>query len=204
MQGQEYLNQISASNRQVQKSGNKILSSKFFIVGAIGAILLVLILIIGAILNAGKGGEEESSYALILHVNSTVEEIQEFQTNIKSSTLRSDAGSLQGVLSNTSTKLTTYLEGKYNYKESNISSSLTAEAEANKAVLHNELFEAKINGILDRIFAHKMVYEISLFLTEEGKLLKMTNDEDLTTILSTSYKSLENLKTNFEDFSEGK
>ena len=78
------------------------------------------------------------------------------------------------------------------------------EAELVRDELNNELFEAKINGILDRIFAHKMAYEISLFLAEEDQLASNAGDETLTGLLVTSSESLENLYNKFNEFSETK
>ncbi len=203
MQGQEYLNQISASSKPAKKSSNGILSSKFFLVGAVGLILLVLIIIIGAMLNGNKDGEKNLSYALIAHLNGTTEEIGEFQEFIKTSSLRSDVGSLGGILSNTKSKLTAYLEAKYKFKEKDIGKKTLADAEAAKTALHDELFEAKINGVLDRNIAHKMAYEVSMFMIEESKILKSTRNEELTALLQESYSSLENLYPNFDGFSEG-
>ena len=51
MQGQEYLNQISASNRPVKQSKlTNILSSKLFIGGMIALVALIIIMIIGSVL----------------------------------------------------------------------------------------------------------------------------------------------------------
>ena len=55
MEGQEYLNQISADNRPVKTSKmSGIFSSKFFWVGVIGIALLIIIIIIGAALGGNK------------------------------------------------------------------------------------------------------------------------------------------------------
>ena len=70
--------------------------------------------------------------------------------------------------------------------------------------MESELFEAKINGILDRIYAHKMAYEVSMFLSEESDLMNLTKNEALKEALSSSYNSLENLYNSFNDFSETK
>ena len=62
MQGQEYLNQISASNRPVKKSKmNSILSSKLFMGGMIAVVALIVIINIGSILIGNKGGEKNNS-----------------------------------------------------------------------------------------------------------------------------------------------
>lgn len=209
MEGQQYLDQISELNKPTKPVGSKggfnlrnILTSKFFIVGAIGLGVLIVLIIIGAILGGGKDSEKTLCYRLELHLSKTVEVIQEYQNNIRSSTLRSSSASLQGVLANTDNKLVTYLEGKYNFKSKDIDKKIETEALTAQDELNNELFEAKINGILDRIFAHRMAYEISLFTTEEAKLINSTNDNDLKSLLEESYSSLENLIPNFEDFSE--
>ena len=64
------------------------------------------------------------------------------------------------------------------------------------------MFEAKINGILDRIYAHKMAYEISLITTREAQIMKSINNDTLNEILTTSYNSLETLYDKFNNFSE--
>ena len=93
---------------------------------------------------------------------------------------------------------------KYNMKPKDANDSITEEETLTKDGLANELFEAKINGILDRIYAHKMAYEISLVTSREIQLYKSTNNENLKGILDTSYNSLSNLYDKFNDFSETK
>ncbi len=206
MDGQEYLNQISAANRPASKAGgNKggILSSKFVLVGIIGLAALVVVIVIGALLGGGKGGEKNIGTALILHLDSTKEVAQEYQNSVKSSELRSYCATLTGVLSNTSSDLTKYMEEKYDFKANKADKKLVEAANTAKDELNSELFEAKINGILDRIFAHKMAYEISLITAEETKLDKATKSDFVKEALSTSMSSLETLYDNFNNFSEG-
>ena len=79
MDGQEYLNQISAKNKPVQQSKlNKILTNKFFLIGAGALVLLIIIMITGAALSSGKGNEKKESIALFLHLNNTSEVIDEY------------------------------------------------------------------------------------------------------------------------------
>ncbi len=209
MDGQQYLNQISKASKPVKKVGGKkgisnILSSKFFIIGAVAIGLLIIIIIIGAILGGNKDNTKTLSYDLKLHLDNTSEVIQEYQQNVKSSILRSNSASLSGVLANTSRDLTDYLVNKYKFKDKDISKKIVEEATLAKDELTNELFEAKINGILDRIYAHKMAYEISLLTAEEAKLIKASQDDALTELLTTSHESLSNLYDKFNDFSETK
>ena len=211
MEGQQYLDQITELNRPVKAGGGKgksglsgILSSKFFIIGAIGVGLLILIVVIGSLLGGGKTSEKDLLVELMLHIDGTTEVIQEYQADVKSSDLRSSAASLQGILSNTSKDLADYIEQKYNLKEKDIPKATQEEATLATDELSNELFEAKINGILDRIFAHKMAYEITLITTDEAKLIKSTSNDGLKDLLDTSYSSLDTLYAKFNDYSETK
>ena len=113
MEGQDYLNQISANNRPMQKQQKGILSSKFFLVGAIGLGALIIIIIIGALVNGNKGGEKNLSFALKLHLDNTSSVIEEYQPNVKSSSLRSSSASLDSVISDTNSKLTDFVTAKY-------------------------------------------------------------------------------------------
>ncbi len=204
MEGQDYLNQISANNRPTKKQQKGILSSKFFLVGAIGLVALIIIIIIGALVNGNKGGEKNLSFALKLHLDNTSSVIEEYQPNVKSSSLRSSSASLNSVISDTNSKLTDFVTAKYEFKEKDVDKKLKDAAARNQEELSNELFEAKINGVLDRVYAHKMSYETSMLMTEEAKLINSSKDDALKSILSTSYDSLKNLYDNFNNFSETK
>lgn len=96
------------------------------------------------------------------------------------------------------------MTNKYSYKSGEEGEKLVSEAQLNMDGLRAVLFNAKINGILDRIYAHQVAYEISMILNEESKLYNKTSNDDLKNILSTSYSSLENLYSGFNDFSEAK
>ena len=179
-----------------------VLSSKFFIVGAVGLVLLILIIIVGAILSGGRSSEEDLSYALKLHIENTAAVIQEYQPNVKSSDLRSDSASLSSILSNTNNGLTEYLSQRYNKKDKDIKANIMEEATLEKDGLTADLFEAKINGVLDRIYAHKMAYEISMITSEEASLVNITKSDELKAILTDSYNSLVTLQDKFNNFSE--
>lgn len=204
MDRQEYLNQISTANRPVKEPKSGIFASKFFWVGIIGLVAFILIMILGAIIGGTKGNEKERVFSLILHLDNTSEVVGQYQSSVKSSDLRSYSASLKGILSNTSRELTTYAEEKYNFKAKDVSSKISEEETLSKDGLANELFEAKINGILDRIYAHKMAYEISLITNRESQIFKSSGNENLKNILETSYNSLNNLYDGFNDFTETK
>lgn len=205
MNRQEYLNEISASTRPATpKRGSKILSSKFFWVGVIGIGAFIIMAIIGGIISGSSTNAKDQLYSLILHLDNTSELIQKYQPSIKSSDLRSYGTSLNNIVSSSASDLTNYATEKYNFKPKEVKKSITDEETSAKDALDNELFNAKISGTLDRIFAQKFAYEISLIGTRESQLIKASSDSTLQDILTKSYNNLSNLYDNFNNFSEAK
>lgn len=204
MDKQDYLDKISASSKPMQAKKKGFWHSIYFKLIAGSALALIVLMIIGSILSNGRPNVKSEATALKLHLDATIEMISTYQTDVKSSDLRSSSASLRGVLSNTDSDVTSFLETNYQFREKDAEERLLTEASANKEELNNDLFSAKINGILDRIYAHKMAYEISLFMAEESTLIKMLDGDDLAEKLNTSYNSLNNLYSKFNDFSETK
>ena len=203
MDNQTYLNQISASVAPPQKPKSGIFSSMYFKLGAVAVVALILIIIVGNILGGNKGDLKTRTAELKLRLDNTVSVISDYQPKVKSSTLRSNSASLYGVLSGASLDLSTYLTEKYNFKEKDLSKKITEQATLEKEGLESELFEAKINGRLDRIYAHKMAYEISVISSKAASLLKSAKDEDFKLMLDKFITSLDNLYNKFNDFTEG-
>lgn len=203
MESQEYLNQISVKPASKQSSNglSKIIGSKitWIIVGAMG--LFILFAIVGAVLNANKGNVKEDAIWLQLQLDSLSEVISEYQPNVKSSELRSNSASLSTVITDTNVKLMAFLTEKYDYKKGS-DKNMAEQVKTEQDALINELFEAKITGVLDRIYAHKMAYEITSLMSEETKLYNEANNDELKEIIEDSYGSLETLYDNFNNFSE--
>ena len=213
MENQEYLNQIAAKSAPKRPStgGSKfdissIIHSKAFLFGAIAFGVLILIMILGAALGSGKKKTDIKTELVKyqLHIDNTSEVINAYQPNVKSSTLRSYSASLNSLLSNMSSDIGGYLKTKYNYKAGKEEKKLAEKAYATREELEEELFAAKINGNLDRIYTHKMAFEISQFLNEEAAISKIAKDDTLVSLLAQPVPSLKNLYDNFNDFSEAK
>lgn len=204
MNEQEYLNQISAEVRpeKAPKVRNGIFASPFFKVGVIGLVALVLIMIVGSVLSSGKTDGKTRTIQLLLHLDNTAKVISDYQPSVKSSDLRSSSASLYSVLTNTSRETTNYLSENYGYKSA--SNDLVTQADTERDGLEADLFDAKINGTLDRIFAHKMEYEITMILAEEQSVYRVTSDSGYRSALESSMSSLETLYDKFNSFSETK
>ncbi len=190
------------ANRPAKKSKMDFLKNKFVLVGIILVAGIIVMAIVGAVLGGGKGGMREQATALQLRLESMSSTISSYQGLVKSSILRSDSTSLSGILSNTDRDLSNYLSEKY--KDKKDFKKLEEDEAAHNEALEAELFEARINGILDRIYAHKITYEISLLMSMESKLYDATGDDALKDILNTSYDSLTVIYEKFENYSEAK
>lgn len=181
-----------------------MLMSKYFLLGVGVVTALMIIMIVGAILSGNKGGEKNDCFRLYLHLTNTTKEVNTYQDYLKSSDLRASNSSLKGILTNTNNDLKEYLTAKYKFKDKDIDKDIVEEATLQYDALHSELAEAKINGILDRVYAHKMTYEISVLMAEEAKIVNSTSNDTLKNFLTTSYNSLNTLYSQFNDFSETK
>lgn len=166
--------------------------------------MLVLIMIVGSVLGSGGTDAKTRAIALALHIDNTAKVISDYQPNVKSSDLRSSVATLYSVLNNTSRDLTGYLEEKYGYRSGSASKALVEQADLERDGLEADLFEAKITGTLDRIMAHKMVYEITVIYTDEQSVYKATSNSELKSALESSMSSLETLYDKFNSFSEAK
>lgn len=205
MNNEEYLSQISTSIRPAKKpAGKGILPPNIIklIIGAVAAIIVIAVA--GSLLGGGGNTNRDRAYELKYRLDNTISVISVYQPQVKSSALRSSSASLQGVFTNTSQELGKYIEDNYKIKEKEVNKKLIEQATLEKDGLEADLFEAKINGILDRIYAHKMAYEISIVLSMENKLIGSTKNDDLKLLLDKSVTSLDNLYNNFNNFSEGK
>lgn len=208
MDSQDYLDQISASVRPVkQKKGvggvSGVFGSAYFKWGMVALVVLIITVIIGSVLGSMPTAQEKCT-DLKLHIDSTAEVVTEYQPSVKSSLLRSLSASLKGILTNTSSQLNTYMVQAYGYDEGVVKDSVREAAQLNKDALINELFEAKINGLLDRVYAHKMTLEIYSIMSDEAGIYNSASDDNLKSLLSNSYDSLNNLYKEFNDFSETK
>lgn len=200
MDGQEYLNQIAATVRPEKKSKMSFMNSTIFKVIAGAVVAFIVIVIVGAIISGGKAGARDQAISLKLNIDSTLSVISKFQPSVKSSDLRSSSASLYSVLSNTNRELTNFITENYDYNSKNDDKKFADDVALERDGLESALFEAKINGVLDQVYANKMAYVISLISTKETSLYNATSNEELQSLLTTSYNSLKNLYDKFGDF----
>ncbi len=176
---------------------------------AAGAVVLfILLAVIGGVLSGSKSSPKQKIYAFNMHIDNTAEVFDEFRNKVKSSELRSYYTTLSSLLVNVRGQLDSYLSSKNNGKNEDAKKILgekkIEQLTLERDDLENELFEAKINGNLDRVYENKMTYEIATLMNEESEIAKSSSDESLKSIMEGSYTSLENLYNQMSNFSESK
>lgn len=205
MDNLEYLQQIAKANRplppaQPVKSQTSTLIK--IIVGGIVAFIAVVILGIAlGNMGAKTGDLAKQIYVRANNLNTTV---TTYNKSLKSSRLRSISTSLSGTLINTTGQLSTYLGSlKEGDKNALIPSESVLNSETELAnALNTSLNNAKLNGILDRTYAHQISLQVSLLLSLEAQLIARQPDQPLLSIIEQSYSSLSTIQTSLEEYSD--
>ncbi|MBR6965168.1 hypothetical protein IKH83_02550 [Candidatus Saccharibacteria bacterium] len=202
MDNQAYLDQLAASNRPTKPSKFfELSSSKIFkfLAAAIG--LFILLLIFGNVMSGIKNGKRQELIDFKAHLDGINRTIDRYQGALKSSSLRSHSASLFTIISTTADATQTFIDANYkpdkDTKPSDSEGKLADERDA-------DLYNAKINGLLDRTYARKFAYEISVLMSDESKLVKQFDDAAFKSAIQSSYNSLSVLKDSFTSFSEAK
>lgn len=203
MDNQAYLNQISAKAKPSKKT-SKLFSSNLGKILGIGVTALAIVLILSAIISSLRKDVKTLSITLQLRLDKTSEIINEYQPSVKSSELRSYSATLASIIDSTSSDLATMLSKDYDIKKASDQKDIVKKVEATMQELSDDLFEAKINGLLDRTYARKMAYEISLIQNYESEIYHALKNGETKESLESSYDSLSNLYESFNSFSEAK
>lgn len=200
-----YLNQISksahAKSTPTKKSGG--LLSKFSIgkIALIGIVGFFLLMALGGLLGSINNKPKELSKQIYLRSTNLSSVLTTYNPSVKSSRLRSISVSLITVLNHTSSQLSAYIGGEKYKEEDLLPKKKTAESEtALTEELELSLNNAKLNGILDRIYENQLTLQVSLLLSLTSQLLARTKDESLISILSPFYYSLETIHNNLESY----
>lgn len=202
-----YLEQISAkpAPKNSQNFWQKMFSSVLFkILLGLTAFTLIF-MIFASLISATRKDDQSETISLHLHIANVEASISTYQNSVKSSALRSYSSALSTLLSSADSTLVSRLTEKYAWKEKETSADLISAETALSDELNNDLFAAKINGKLDRVYAQKMAYETAYIANAEKELENLASprdDSDYISTLEASITSLNNLYDYFNDFNE--
>lgn len=201
MNNLEYLNQISQENRPT--SAKKSASMSLIIKIAVGGLVAFLfIMCLGMALSAGKTSPTDLTKQLYVRTANLNTALTTYNKSLKSSQLRAIGTSLNGVLTSATASLTGYLASEGD-KEADLNPPeklLTVETETIEA-LDTALNNAKLNGILDRVYANQIQLQVSLLVTFISQLEQRTKDAELLEIISQYQSNLIVIEQSLKDYS---
>lgn len=202
MDNLEYLNEISKTNRAVKNPKQNALPVGLIVkLVAGGVVLFFLLMMIGSLLGGAGGVAREQAQQIYVRTTNLNETLDDYTKHVKSSKLRAIGGSLEATLTNAANQLSTYLAGE---ADEDMEMALPAEKGAEEAEninnLNTSLLNAKLNGILDRIYANEIGLQVSLLLSMVSQAQARAEDSGLVEALETYHSSLETIHQSFEDF----
>lgn len=197
----EYLNQISAKANQSSKTG--FFDKKMKIVlGVLGGVILLAIILMSIGGNSSTPEATVSSELTRLYTRASElsKTITKYNSSISHSALRSNGAQLSTLLTEITTSTSSYLTNNLGTDPKKL--TLTESDAANISKLDDDLKKARLNGLLDRTYAHEMDYQIDYLLIIEESIHKKNSDSYLNAFIESSSSSLTLLKESFHNYSE--
>jgi len=187
-----YLDQIAVPQKK-PGMGNKLFLG---IIG--GALVLIIMLVVGMLLSGGSSSKAISTQRLALRLQTLQKVADDSHANIKSSKLRSIDSNLTTYLVNANRDIATPLKAA-NIDIKKLDKKLVTEENGEK--LTATLEDARLNGTFDRTYAREMSYQLETTATMMSSLYKTTKSKSLKSFLEPSYKDIKALQKQFSDFS---
>ena len=184
-----YLDEIAGPQKQPG------MSNKLFLGIIAGAVLIIVIFFIA--LFSGGDSKAISTERLALRLQTLQKVSDGTHKNLKDSKLRALNSRLITQLTNTNRDIAAPLKAAgINIKKTD--KKLTAQENGEK--LTKKLEDARLNGMLDRVYANEMSHELETSAIMMENLFKSTKSKSLKKFLEDSYDDLSALQKEFEDY----
>lgn len=200
MNNLEYLNHISQTSQPVARksAGPKPGLIPKILLG--GLVALAIIGLIAFIINASTPKIDNYVRQIYYRTTTLNSVISEYNRSLKSSDLRAIANSLSGALTGASSSLSAYYT-QNNQKPEDYTDKFLADESPAFTELETTLKNAKLNGILDRIYPVQVQLQVSLLLTLIEQTQDRAKDPYLLQTLATYSTNLTLIKQKLEAYS---
>ena len=199
-----YLNQISQTSRPVGKNPHKTTNATTRLIikiSIIGVVLFFLLMSLGGLISNLNSKTSDLTKQLYLRTTNLNTAIGSYNRYLKSSKLRAITVSLSSVLSSTSNQLSGYISGTSNKKDISPSESVVNEEAELISGFSTALENARLNGVLDRIYHTQLSLQVSLLMSLTSQIISRTKDDTLTNIVTTFYNNLSTINDQLEAYS---
>ena len=211
MDNLDYLNQISADNRQAapKPSGSLLdslpLPKKAFKLVAIATGVVFLLVIIAAIFSSSSSTSDRTLLERInLRSANLSQTIATYNAQIKSSRFRALTTNISSILTYNQTESTSILTKTYSSSDGKFAFTETIAAEETEYItnINNDLERARVEGSLDRTYHRVITREVGYLLNLEDSLGYRTKDESILKFLNQSATNLSALYTDIQNFTD--
>lgn len=189
----DYLNEIAPSST---KKPLFEMNLKTIIIGAVGAIILIII--ISAIAGSLGGGKKEPWQRLSARLTATYAVVDKAGVNIKNSQLRSLNGNVKIFITNTQRDLGPTL-ARLEVDTKKIPASITTSE--NGTGMDTRLEDGRLNAKYDSTYVREMTYQLSRILSLLKQLYTSSGNATTKEFLQTTYNSLEPTYKAISEFS---
>lgn len=205
----DYLNQISADNRQAAKPVGSFFDSLplpknllKWLGLAVAAVLLLVI--VSALIPKSSASDRALLERINLRSTNLSTMISDYNPKIKSSRLRAITTNVSSVLTYNQTESLSYLTAHYGDSKGKfeLDKALTTEEEAYLEEVTKELERGLLEGAIDRTYHRVMIRELSYLMNLQDSLGTRTKDADLISFLNQSGSSLTAVYTDLENFTD--
>lgn len=169
---------------------------KTIIIGAVGAIILIII--ISAIAGSLGGGKKEPWQRLSARLTATYAVVDKAGVNIKNSQLRSLNGNVKIFITNTQRDLGPTL-ARLEVDTKKIPASITTSE--NGTGMDTRLEDGRLNAKYDSTYVREMTYQLSRILSLLKQLYTSSGNATTKEFLQTTYNSLEPTYKAISEFS---
>ena len=203
MDNQSYLDQIAAKPQKgpAASSGNSFLSPKMIKIALVGIVAAIFIITLGSMFGAKGAKGKALAEALNIRFGNLSKIIKDYNTYVKSPELRSMAVTLQSSMESTAKDISPVLSSDFGIDPKKATAKVSNDETNRSNNLSNTLTDARLNGILDRVYANTLTSEIGDLIYLESDLYSKTTSQAMKDLLTTSSAALNNLHDKFFDFS---
>jgi hypothetical protein len=201
MDNQAYLDQIATKPVKTPLiSSSNLLSPKMVKLIVCAIIAIILLIVLGSLFGERGVRGRELAEQLSIRIDNISSSIRTYNTHIRSPELRSMAATLRDVLNNTSRDLSPLLTEDFKYDPRNPTQKIVDSEAEHHARFIGILDDARLNGILDQVYASTLTAEIAEIMYIQSELREITNSDPTKKLLDSSYNNLQNLHSKFFDF----
>lgn len=201
MDNKAYLDQIAVKGKV--KSG-PIFTPVLIKAIAAGAVALITMIIVGAVINSSNSKVTQTYERVYLRITNLSSETSPFKTyldRVKDSGLRAYASALLTSLATTNVTLSG-ISNNIGINPSGISKTVQNEESANTADLEASFEDAVLTGTIDRTYAAKVYYQVSMLLTYEAAARAKTTNQQFAELLDQSTNDLTILQEKLKKYNE--